>query len=79
MKYYVNVIDGEGTFWYKDPEMRIFHRENGPAMEFTSGTEEWWLNGKHMTEEEFNNRMTPVELTVADIEKLLNKKVKIVK
>ena len=23
-----------------------FHRENGPAVIFSSGTEEWWINGK---------------------------------
>jgi len=27
------------------------HRENGPAIEWTSGTKEWWLNGKRHRED----------------------------
>ena len=34
-----------GKFYYKDPEMNILHREDGPAIEYTDGDKEWWLNG----------------------------------
>ena len=40
---------------------------------------EWYLNGIEYTESEFNKRMNPKELTVAEIEKLLGYTVKIVK
>jgi hypothetical protein len=47
---------------------------------YTSDTKEWYLNGKWYTEEEFNRKMSPtVEMTVAEIEKALGKKVKIIK
>ena len=36
-----------GTFYYyKDPEMTILHREDGPAIEWVSGNKEWLINGK---------------------------------
>jgi hypothetical protein len=35
----------EGTFYYKDKEMLICHREDGPASEYADGTKSWWLNG----------------------------------
>jgi hypothetical protein len=40
-------IDGYGDkFYYKDREMKIFHREDGPAIEFADGSKEWYLNGE---------------------------------
>jgi hypothetical protein len=35
-----------GTFYHKDKEMNIFHREDGPACEWANGTKYWYLNGK---------------------------------
>ena len=32
-------------YWYKDPEMKILHREDGPAIEYASGTKEWYRGG----------------------------------
>jgi hypothetical protein len=29
--------------WYKN---NVYHREDGPACEWTDGTKEWWINGK---------------------------------
>ncbi len=29
------------------------HREDGPAIEFSNGFKQWYLNGKRLTEEEF--------------------------
>jgi hypothetical protein len=56
------------------------HREDGPAIEYSSGEKAWFLNGKCLTEEQFNERMAPtVEMTVAEIEELVGKKVKVVK
>ena len=149
-KYYVTVNDKNGdTRWYKDPDRKVLHRENGPAIEWVTGTKEWWqdglqhrtggpaiewfdgtttwyqngqvhringpaveyangikiwfqnnkqhridgpavvspdgnnlwyLQGVRMTEAEFLAATQPtVEMTVADIEKLLGKRVKIIK
>ena len=66
-----------GKFWYQNGK---FHRTDGPAVEYANGDEEWWLNGKPLTESEFLKATQPVvELTVADVEKLVGKRVKIVK
>ena len=61
----------------------LFHREDGPAFERSEGSEApeaWCLNGRFYTEEEFNREMSPaVEMTVAEIEELVGKKVKVIK
>ena len=63
--------------WYKNGER---HREDGPAMEFADGSKYWYLDGRVMSEEEHAKRTAKTqELTVAEIEKLLGHKVKIVK
>ena len=31
------------VYWYKDD---LFHREDGPAIEWEGGTKEWYANGK---------------------------------
>jgi len=91
MKLHIRT-DKDGTKWYyKDKEMTIlhredgpavewadggnswfingkYHREDGPAVEWANGYKSWWVNGKSLTEEQFNERMTPVtELTLEDI------------
>ena len=45
------VIDDVGNkFWLLNGKL---HREDGPAIEDANGTNEWWLNDKQYTEEEF--------------------------
>ena len=45
MRYYVEV-NPLGTFWYKDPEMLIAHREgNLPAYESVLGTTAYFIDG----------------------------------
>ena len=40
-------INEYGTkHYYSDREMRIHHREDGPAVEFTNGGKTWYINGK---------------------------------
>ncbi len=34
------------TFYHKDKEMDILHREDGPAVEGANGNKYWWLNGE---------------------------------
>ena len=37
-------IDDDGdVFWYKD---NLLHREDGPAVEWESGTKKWYKNGE---------------------------------
>lgn len=39
-------IDEYGTkIYYKDREMSIIHRNDGPAIEYSSGSKEWWVDG----------------------------------
>ena len=53
--------------YYSDREMEILHREDGPAVEYADGRESWYINGKRLTEKEFNTRINPVELTLQEI------------
>ena len=43
-------IDQDGTILYYN-ENNEFHREDGPAIEFTNGYKEWYKNGKHHRED----------------------------
>ncbi|MDP2696082.1 MAG: hypothetical protein Q8O87_02405, partial [bacterium] len=47
--------DGEKQ-WYKSDKL---HREDGPAIEYANGNKYWYINGKGLTEEEFNLQMKP--------------------
>ena len=63
--------------WYQNG---LRHRTDGPAIEYADGTKRWYINGDHLTEAEFLAATQPVvEMTVADVEKLLGKRVKIIK
>jgi hypothetical protein len=45
-------IDTHGTkIYYKDREMKIHHRLDGPAIEYADGNKSWWVDGKrHRTD-----------------------------
>ena len=53
----------EGTFYFKNKEMTINHREDGPAVEYADGSKYWWLNGKRVTESE-HKKLTTKEPTI---------------
>jgi hypothetical protein len=36
---------GENTFYFKDEEMTIRHREDGPASEYYDGEKFYYING----------------------------------
>ena len=39
-------IDSNGSkFYYKDQTVKTFHRVDGPAVERSSGTKYWWVDG----------------------------------
>ena len=72
----VEYSDGNKFWWLNGKR----HREDGPALERSNGTKLWCLNDEHLTEKEFNKRMTPtVEMTMAQINEALGKNVKVVK
>ena len=77
-------IDGPAIEW-RDGDKRWFqngqrHRIDGPAVMYANGSKAWYINDKAMTEAEFLAATQPtVEMTVADIEKLVGKRVKIIK
>jgi hypothetical protein len=71
----IEPTDGD-KYWYLNGKR---HREDGPAIEWADGDKSWYLNGELLTEEEFNERMAPtVEMTMAQINEALGKKVKVV-
>lgn len=43
---YIEIDEDGSKFYYKDKQMTILHREDGPAVEYSSGTKYWYLNGK---------------------------------
>ena len=57
--------DGGSKVWYVDDKL---HRLDGPAIEYADGCKEWWVDGKRLTEEQFNTLTAPtLELTLEDI------------
>ena len=42
----VRSVTALGTFWHKGAKLRILHRENGHAIEYSNGTKEWYVNGE---------------------------------
>ena len=63
--------------WYQNDTL---HRTDGPAVVYSDGREEWYINDRQLTEAKFLAATQPVvEMTVAEVEKLLGKRVKIVK
>lgn len=75
-KYEVQVYASGATYWLLNGQR---HREDGPAIVYSNGDKEYYLNDQLLTDEEFNERMTPtVEMTMAQINEALGKKVKVV-
>ena len=72
----IDRASGHKEWWQNDQ----CHRTDGPAVVFEDGDKRWCINGKYLTEAEFLAATRPVvEMTVADIEKLVGKRVKIIK
>ena len=63
--------------WYHSG---MLHRVDGPAVINADGSREWWLYGMPHTEESWRAATAPaVEMTIAEIEAALGKRIKIVK
>jgi hypothetical protein len=55
MKTYTVTVDDYGNkFWYLDGK---YHREDGPAVEYTNGTKYWYLDGKELTETDWRKQI----------------------
>jgi hypothetical protein len=67
-EYNVKVYDNGDRGWRYKGEL---HRLDGPAVEGVDGYKAWYIEGKQLTEEEFNNR-NKVEVTLKDIAKAMN-------
>jgi hypothetical protein len=48
IEYTVKVNTNGIKFWYLNGK---FHREDGPAIEWSDGTKSWWLNGNRHRED----------------------------
>jgi hypothetical protein len=53
---YIYINELGSKFYYKDYEMKIIHREDGPAVEWSDRDKLWYLNGVKYTEEEYKNK-----------------------
>lgn len=47
-KYYIKKKDNK-ILYFKDPEMTVLHREDGPAVESFNGDKEYWYLGRHFS------------------------------
>lgn len=56
----IDYASGYRAWWINNN----LHREDGPAIEYADGSKEWCLNGDKLTEEEFNERIDPPEVTL---------------
>ena len=48
---YIYINERGSKFYYKDKAMTIYHREDGPAIEYADGYKAWYLNGKSHRED----------------------------
>ena len=48
---YIKIDESGNTHYYSDSEMKILHREDGPAFVSSSGIKSWWVNGKRHRED----------------------------
>ena len=72
----IECSDGYRSWWQNDQR----HSTDGPAVVNADGSCEWWLNGTRYTQDAWRAAKQPaVEMTVAEIEALLGKRIKIVK
>ena len=73
----IEYTDGS-QFWYLNGQL---HREDGPAVIWSDDAhQEWWLNGKKMSKKKHTQLTAPVEeMTMAQVEEALGKRIKIVK
>ena len=48
---YIGIDENGDKFYYSDKELKIRHREDGPACEYADGTKIWYINGQRHRED----------------------------
>ena len=48
---YIKIDENGNKRYYSDRDMTIYHREDGPAIEWADGSKSWYLNGKRHRED----------------------------
>ena len=48
---YITINEDGTKFYYKDRQMTMLHREDGPAVEGYNGYKAWYINGKRHRED----------------------------
>ena len=48
---YILINENGSKNYYKDKQMTIYHREDGPAIEHTDGYKAWLINGQYHRED----------------------------
>ena len=43
---YIHIDKNENKFYFKDREMTIYHRLDGPAIKLATGSKSWWIDSK---------------------------------
>ena len=77
IEYAVKVNKIGETFWKLNGKR---HREDGPAIEYADGEEQWYLNGVKLTKEQHKIKTSSIkDHTVKEISELLGYNVRIVK
>ena len=46
MNEYIRTTERGAKYYFKDKEMTILHREDGPAIEWITGSTSWYFNDK---------------------------------
>ena len=78
-KEYTVRVWGDGDVYWCNQKGQP-HREDGPAVTHSDGEKEFFINGEYYSEEEYWEKLKPAkELTVAQLEKELGYKIKIIK
>ena len=76
---YIEISECGTKFYFSDKEMKILHREDGPALECANENKWWYLNGIEHSEEDFNKKMNPApkiningrEFTIEELNSLI--------
>jgi hypothetical protein len=65
---YIEITESGHKLYYSDRKMTIYHREDGPAVEYNNGDKWWYLNGESMSEAEHTRRTAKeIVLTMDEI------------
>jgi hypothetical protein len=64
-EYKVKVTDSKTEWFNLNGDL---HREDGPAEEWANGDKYWYINGKRLTEAEFNQRTQSCNNKIVEID-----------